>query len=299
MKGITRTTLKKPLVKLAEVINKTNLFLIILVFGAISASLIFYPQNDDSLNIYFLDVGQGDSILIQTKNNKKILIDGGKDKFVLEGLSRNLKSFDKKIDYIIGTHSDNDHLGGLLSVVANYDIGKVIVNPPADPKDKDYTKLIKALQDKSIPYHEAYSGDALELDGLKIHFLWPDELGIQSIQDENERSITTLIKYEEFEIFSAGDLNKEGEEDIFNYWAGLDTEILKLGHHGSKTSTSEILLDKLTPEIAIVSAGKDNRYNHPSPEVIDLLKAKEIKVYETLGKGDVRVRTDGEGFEIY
>lgn len=280
-------------------INKLNLFLIILVFGAISASVIFYPQNDDLLKVYFLDVGQGDSILIQTKNNKKILIDGGKDKFVLEGLSRNLKSFDKKIDYIIGTHSDNDHIGGLLSVVANYDVGKVIVNPPADPKDTDYTKLIKALQDKNIPFHEAYSGDSIDLDGLKLLFLWPDEIGIESIQEENERSISTLIKYEEFEIFSAGDLNKEGEEDIFNYWAGLDTEILKLGHHGSKTSTSEMLLDKLTPEIAIVSAGKDNRYNHPSPEVIELLKAKEIKVYETLGEGDIRVRTDGEGFEVY
>ncbi len=280
-------------------INKLNLFLIILVFGAISASLIFYPQNDDFLKVYFLDVGQGDSILIQTKNNKKILIDGGKDKFVLEGLSRNLKSFDKKIDYIIGTHSDNDHIGGLLSVVANYDIGNVIVNPPADPEDKDYTKLIKALQDKNIPFHEAYSGDSIELDGLKILFLWPDEIGIESIQEENERSITTLIKYEEFEIFSAGDLNKEGEEDIFNYWTGLDTEILKLGHHGSKTSTSEALLDKLTPEIAIVSAGKDNRYNHPSDEVLELLKTREIKVYETLGKGDVRIRSDGMGFEVY
>ncbi len=231
--------------------------------------------NTTDMVIAFLDVGHGDCTII-IDGDTTIVVDTGSGFANEKVLNYLYKMSVEDIDYMFVTHPHADHDGGVSAIYNYYPVHNYYDN-------------------KNASRGQRYPVDPV--DNMYIYILNPSKG--KTYTNINDESIVMMITKGEFELLMTGDVEKAAENDMIKNGLYLDADVLKVAHHGSKTSTSEALLDKLTPEIAIVSAGKDNRYNHPSDEVLELLKTREIKVYETLGKGDVRIRSDGMGFEVY
>jgi competence protein ComEC len=208
-----------------------------------------------------LDVGQGDSILIISPDGKKLLIDTGKNDSASAELRNILGLFDNNLDYVLITHPDNDHAGGLDEVKDSYRIGIVIEN----------------ATDNS----DFYLGCCVLID-----FVWPKSEPADKRLTTNEASLSFFLEYNDFSAFFGGDLPKE-EEDYIAKTYPTDVDILKVSHHGSSTSTSEFFLSVLKPEIALISVGYNNPYNHPNQSVINMLNARGVEIYRTDESGTV------------
>jgi len=274
------------------VFNK-RLWRIVFVLILISlGSFVYLYKNEikqKSFSISFIDVGQGDSILIQALNGRQLLIDGGRDKKVLGKLKEILPLGDTSIDVVIGTHPDADHIGGLVDVLNTYKVG-AILEPGVYSKSKIYASLQQLIQSKEIPHILARSGMSIVLDEEnKIIFkvLFPDQ--DVSRLETNEASIVGILETPYGKVLLTGDspvskelylINKDGNN--------LRADILKLGHHGSRTSTSMEYLQTVQPKIAIISAGLNNSYGHPHKEVTDRLNFLKIPYLETSKEGTIK-----------
>lgn len=248
------------------------------------------------MEIDFLDVGQGDSILIKSNDNKYMLVDGGPDESVLTELGKTIPYGVGKIDYIILTHPDMDHIGGLPQVIERYKIDKIYMKLGDEKYNATYGELLKRLKEKNIDIIDPMIDDDFILGCcVYIDFVWPEELS--DFENINDASISMLVSYQNFEMFLGGDLEKTIEEQVALH-NPTDIDILKVGHHGSKNSTSQRFLDALKPEIAIISSGKGNKYGHPDAEVLDLLKVNKIKVFNTAEFGTVEILTDGDNIYL-
>ena len=259
--------------------KKSLLFVNILII----LYLKLYNYFDKNIYIYFLDVGQGDSTLILTKNKKSIVIDtGGKINFEKEKWAiRNnnfslcedvLISFYKsigieKINYLILTHGDADHMGESICLVNNFDVEKVILN------NGEYNnlelELINVLNEKGIPYYQNIK--ELVVEDIKFY-----SLNNKLYDNENDNSIVLFSEINNYKLLLMGDASVFVEKDLIEKYNLEDIYILKVGHHGSKTSTSEEFIDETKPKYGIISVGKDNRYNHPSNTVLKLLDKSNV-----------------------
>ncbi|MFH1565853.1 MAG: MBL fold metallo-hydrolase [bacterium] len=231
------------------------------------------------LEITVFDVGQGDSILIKTPNNKKVLIDGGPEESIVGKIPQNLPFFDCNVDIIISTHSHSDHLNGLNSVLKRCtsplfiinDIGSVKVEPKA-----------------TVQIIEGFRGDKFFLDNVNFYILWPPE-GFQS-QDLNNLSIVVLVEYAGFKALFTGD----AESGVLLSVTEKDIDFLKVSHHGSYDEDLEKLLMTLKPEIMAISVGK-NSFGHPSSQVLGIADSADIEVFRTDVVGDVVIKVDVSG----
>lgn len=234
--------------------------------------------------IFFLDVGQGDSILITTELNKSILIDGGPDQDLPYKIAKHLAFYDRTIDLIILTHSDADHLAGLLPVLEKYQVKEVLITGIWSDSSL-YESFLKLLKENNVEISFANTKKSYSFDSVNINILYPlTEQKFLSYDNINDSSVVTLVSGKNKKILLMGDLELAGIDILTRYINNLSADILKIGHHGSKNATTKELLEKVSPEIAILSYGLDNKFGHPHEEILKLLEEKSITLCETINE---------------
>lgn len=254
--------------------------------------IVFIINNNTIVNneVHFLDVGQGDSSLIRIKN-KNILIDtGGNINF---NISKNVlipyfrSSGVKKIDYLILTHGDYDHMGESINLVNNFNVEKVIFN--CGPYNDLENELIEVLDKKKIKYYSYIK--ELNVDNNKLHFLQTKEY-----DNENENSNVIYTELNGYKFMFMGDAGVEKEKDILEKYNVSKIDVLKIGHHGSKTSSDKNFIDEMNPKYSVISVGKNNRYGHPNKEVLNNLD--NSKIYRTDINGEIKINIKRNNFNI-
>lgn len=279
--------------------SKTKWFSIALLF--ILAILIWLAllseKPSDYLTVNFLDVGQGDAIFIEAPNHNQVLIDGGPGSAVLSQLGAIMPFYDREIDLLVSTHPDSDHLSGLVDVLEQYKVNQVLTTG-VKGKTKEFEKWEEVLKDKNIMVEIARAGQVIKVsENISLNILSPDEdLDGKAAEDLNDTSIVGRLVYGDLEIMLTGDAEKKTEEELINGGGSLDSDILKVGHHGSKSSTSAEFLREVSPEAAVIQVGANNRYRHPSREVLERLKG--IPIYRTDQNGRIEVKSNGNGYTI-
>lgn len=259
------------------------------VFFVLSAVVFIYTateyQQGSNLvdKISFLNIGQGDASLIMSKRGQTILIDCGPNSKVIDQVESKLGFWTKKIDMLIITHGDKDHYGGCRDIMERFKISKVMINGIFDSKNKSYTELLDFMKSQNIQILPAINNTYITVSGsIELQLLNPQtNLWGQDIRDDNPESIVILLKSTNNSIVLTGDADDTTESEILAKYPQLDIEVLKAGHHGSKTSTSDKFLDAITPKQVIISAGANNSYNHPHPDIINKLKTRNIEIQET------------------
>lgn len=244
------------------------------------------------LEVSFLDVGQGDAILIQTPDGFEMLVDGGRDTTVLRRLGEELSSFDKEIDVVVATHPDLDHIAGLVDVLVRYEVGTVVMTEN-EGDSSAAAAFTAAAPEEDAEIILADAGQVFQLGAsTSVQVFAPT--GDESKLESNTASIVLRVVYGNTSFMLTGDAPQEIENYLVaTYGSQLDSDVLKLGHHGSKTSTSEAWLDTVSPRFAVVSAGIDNRYGHPHQEVMQRVFKRNIETSHTGTDGTVTFYSDG------
>lgn len=252
------------------------------------------------IEVIFFDVGQGDAALIQTKDGKQILIDGGPGRTILTKLGDAMPYWDREIELVILTHPHADHIDGLVEVLKNYDV-KMVLDSRADYHTADYAEWRRLLEEKQIPIITAKSGQRIHLTSSAFFdVLAPLEIMAgKSFNDIHDAMIVMRLtmreKYplddelrEQHPVLFTGDAERRVEHQLLTSFPyKIDSDILKVGHHGSKTSSSEAFLKAVSPDVAIISAGAKNRYGHPHQSVLDRLEQLGIQIHRTDIEGDI------------
>lgn len=268
---------------------KTNRKIFILLIIIYTLCIKAKPLIDFNTYVYFLDVGQGDSLLIYSKH-KVILIDtGGNDNVkVSDNTIKFLKSTGKsKINYLVLTHGDYDHMGEAISLVENFRVEKVIFN--CGSYNELEKNLIKVLDKKKISYYKELS--ELSVFNNKLYFL-----NTSIYNNENDNSNVLYFNYNNYQFLFMGDASIEKEKDILNEYSIENIDFLKIGHHGSDTSSSKEFVDIMNPNYSIISVGKNNRYGHPNKEVLDSLE--DSKIYRTDEDGSIMFKIKNNKLKI-
>lgn len=261
------------------------------VLGLFFISIFIWNIDIDNeyLEVTFLNVGQGDSIFIEAPNGNQMLIDGGANKAVLRKLGDVMPFYDRSIDVVLATHPDKDHIGGLPHVLDRYKVDYFLESGAVNE-----TGVYKALKERTNPIL-ARRGMKIYLDSdVVVEILFPDRdvSGVES----NTSSIVARIMYGNTSFLLTGDSPKSIEKYLVSI-DNLDSDVLKVGHHGSKTSSDVSFIEEVSPELVIISAGKDNRYGHPHQEVLDLFAG--IGVLSTYESGNISIFSDGEEVMVY
>lgn len=243
----------------------------------------------DLLSIHIIDVGQGDSILIQTPKNTNILVDGGNEDSSLI-ISKFIKSKKaKNLDLVIATHPDTDHIGSLDTVINKFKVSKLYL-PNKNTNNDSYYNLIQACNKKNIKPQYLSKGDIINLeDNLKLTILNPS----YTHEDSNSNSIVFKLDYKNKSFLFTGDATKENEIEMINNFNLNDIDFLKVAHHGSKNSSTEEFLKSTTPDVAAISCGYDNTYGHPHKDTLLRLAQVNTKVYRTDKQGHISFYSDG------
>ena len=279
-------------------------------YGVISGESSLVPLVDDehAFSLHVIDMGQGDSLLL-SKDGKYALIDAGETMSPSERESREaifayLDSLGvKKLEFLLLTHQDYDHIGSAIDVLKRYDVGVVYDNGVVHTS-KTYENLMAYLLEEDVDYKVVRDGDAVvsPWNGVKIEVVSPpqDLIYAGKKPDVNENSIVLKITYGETTYLLTGDAEKEAEEYILSTYADIDADILKAGHHGSSSSSTFAFLKEVTPDVVVISCGKDNDYGHPHLEALqNFAKVTTAdKIFRTDVDGDVVVTTDGKEYSV-
>jgi competence protein ComEC len=246
----------------------------------------------EMLTVRFLDVGQGDAIHIMTPDGYEILIDGGPSVAVLREFAHGRSFFDKYIDVVIATHPDTDHVAGLVDIFKRYEVGMIIETAVEHdaPAARAYRDAAGAEGARRIL---AQAGQIIQLGAsTTVRILSPR--GDTSKWENNAASIVLQVVYGDIEFMLTGDATSGIEEYLVKvYGEQLESEVLKLGHHGSKTSSSEVFLEAVRPLYAVVSAGADNRYGHPHQDVVARASSAGARLVSTAEQGTIIFESDG------
>lgn len=272
--------------------NKWGTLAILLIVVCLVWYVVFTESRKDILTVAFLDIGQGDAIFIEAPNGRQILIDGGVNRKILSALSEVLPFYDRSVDIVVATHPDQDHIGGLSEVLKKFNVD-FFIGSGVSSKSGAYSALEESIQNKTNRMI-AKRGDSIALGaGVYLEVLFPDRDA--SKMESNSASVVMRLVYGDTSFLLTGDSPKKIEKYLVAIdGRNLQSDVLKLGHHGSRTSTLGMFLSAVDPEYAIVSAGKDNRYGHPHKEVVELLAEFEIKTLETYSSGTIIFESDGE-----
>ncbi len=250
-------------------------------------------ENSSSLvTVHFLDAGQGDSIFSELPDGKTMLIDAS-----TADCGENIVKYIKnkgysKVDYLVATHPHADHIGGMTRVVNQLDIGEIYM-PKASATTKTYKNLLTAIKDKGKKINTAKAGvEMFSYDGISANILAPNS---DEYEETNNYSAVVKLVCGEKSFLFMGDAEKESEDEIRT---DVSADVLKVGHHGSSSSTSGKFLNKVSPQIAVISCGKDNSYGHPHKETLSALESAGVRVYRTDEMGTITVTTDGKALDV-
>ncbi len=255
---------------------------------AIILSVIILHSRDEVLRVIFLDVGQGDAILI-SQGSQQVLIDGGKDgKLLLEKLGKYIPFWDRKIENIIETHPDQDHIGGLVEVLQTYEVESVL-ETKMQSDSQTFKKLEEIIAKNKVEKVEAKKDVSLKFsNGATLQILYPfDSVMDVNGKDTNMYSVLAKLIVGENKFLLTGDLPTTQENELLSGDIDVSAQFLKVAHHGSKYATSNEFLDKVKPTEAIISVGKNNSYGHPNPETLQRLTAHRINIHRTDESGDL------------
>ncbi|MFW5885172.1 MAG: ComEC/Rec2 family competence protein [Patescibacteria group bacterium] len=249
-------------------------------------------KNRHPLEVNFLDVGQGDSILIDYLSHYQILIDAGKDgNRTLKEVEKLMPPGDNKIDIIVATHPDMDHIGGMPKVLDHFDAGLFLDNG-FDDKGGAQEKMNSKLESKGISRRAVFEGSKIDLGKhLKIEVYNPDNRNYNK-NDKNGDSVVLRMDFGENSFLFTGDITEKTERDILNDEEDIDTDWLKVAHHGSKSSSSEEFIEEVDPEYSIISVG-ENSYGHPHPDAVEVLDNLSGEVLTTRQEGTIRAGCPG------
>ena len=281
--------------------EKIIFFILVLLFfiNFFAWLVVFDLKRHKFLEVIFFNVGQGDAIFIETPTRHQILIDGGPFPKIVEKLAREIPFWDRSIDLIILTHPEKDHITGLLEVLKRYKVENILWTGIVR-ETPEYREWLSLIEKEKTNIKIAKAGQKISCKNCqwKIEIFYPFEsLEGEEFEDSNNTSIVSKLIFGKSSFLFTGDIYKEVEESLIFTPFNLSSKILKIAHHGSKTSTSEKFLEKVLPEIAIISVGQ-NKYGHPNKEVLEILKNYGIKILRTDLDGDIKIISDGFNYQI-
>ena len=271
--------------------NKIKLTLLSLIVTNFLAWGFFFSLPNDQLHLKVYNVGQGDSIFLETAGGYKILIDGGPDNKVLGYLGKDLPFYSKKIDLLILTHPEADHFTGLIEVVKRYQIKTLWVSNVSG-KGRLFDEWVSTLRDRKVEAKTVYQGDKMIFpDKTQVSVIWPKKDHKSS--ELNLNSIVVEVSFGNFNALLTGDAGEEAQPYTSS---SSEVEVFKVPHHGAKTSLNETYVASLSPQISIISVGAKNPYGHPSQDVINFLSSIGSKVYRTDKNGTVEIVSNGKSW---
>ena len=281
--------------RIDNLLNKIIIIIVLIIIGAIieknyKEDTSVFNEANGNVEIYFFDVGQADSILI-SKNDNTVLIDAGNNsdgEKLVQYLKEELNIND--IDILVLTHPHEDHIGGMDNIIDNFDIGAIYM-PDVTTNTETFTDVLKSIKDHEYRITTPKIGDKFNLEQLLFEVIYTgtDET------DLNNSSIVLRLDYGNTSYLFTGDATNEVENNILN--SNIDVDVLKVGHHGSKYSTTDEFLKAVSPKYAIISVG-ENSYDHPSDIILKRLKNNNILVYRTDEKGTIKLTSDGKNIDF-
>lgn len=278
-----------------KLIFGTLITTLVVLFWALSSQFAAGSPDTPLLTVSFYDVGQGDAILI-AKGETQILVDGGPGDEILSYLGQDLPPWDRKIELMVLTHPHADHLTGLLSVLERYQVERILFYP-VSYETKGYQKFLAAIESEGAIIWKGESGGVFSLSGVSFKVLWPGTAKTQKLWETqnnvNNASVVLALTFGEFDVLLLGDAEKEAQ--IRFLLITSEVEVLKVAHQGSQDGVYEPLLRQTSPELAVISVGK-NSYGHPHRGVLSLLEQLGITVLRTDLSGTIKVMSDGKGF---
>lgn len=293
--------------KILEKIKKNSYKYISIILIFIILTNTISNKIFQEIKIYFVDVGQGDSTLIQTIEGKNILIDGGGSEFGSFDVGENILLpylLDRRIttiDYLMISHFDSDHIGGVFAILENLEVKNIIISKQGETSE-NLKKFYEITNNKGIRTIIVKKGDIVEIDKYS-HFeiLFPED---NLIEDNilNNNSIVARFNSLDFSILFTGDIEEIAEKRLCELYSGtdkLEAFVLKVAHHGSKTSSTEEFLELVKPKIALIGVGKNNNFGHPNIDVIERLENMGSKIYRTDNCGEIIIRINREKLQIH
>jgi len=287
-------------------------------------------QPNGNLIVYFLDVGQGDSALIVFPRGRTMLVDGGGE-IRFAGGERNRGAGDSteiqadgaeagftdrsfsigeavvsrfiwslgrtRVDYVLATHAHADHIGGLVDVVRNLEIGQAVIGH-APTSDAEFERFRGAVTRRRVPMSTVKSGEHFQIDGVGIDVLWPPPAQVLPVTSGNDDSIVLRLVYGSISILLAGDIERNAEESLVASGVNLQADVLKAPHHGSRTSSTEAFVNAVNPRYAVISVGERSRFGHPHATVVERYTAHGVNLLQTGCNGMVTLESDGSTFDI-
>jgi competence protein ComEC len=272
--------------------------LLLIVLALLCVNIFFfyleYKSKESVLIFAMLDVGQGDALFIQSPTGTQLLVDAGPPRRILGELRRLMSPFDRGLDAIIITNPDQDHIGGFMDVLGAYEVG-ALLEPGTFNSSRTYENLKREIKKRDIPEILARRGMRLHLGGgAVLDILFPD----RDVSDwtTNDGSVVGRLSYGGTSFLLTGDATSETERIVLanDSGASLRSEVLKVGHHGSRTSSSPDFLRAVSPDYALISLGLNNKYGHPHKEVLEALEYVGAEVFRTDLQGTIVIRSDGE-----
>jgi competence protein ComEC len=294
----------------------------LLLFALIVFHPFSQPKADGRLHIDFLDVGQGDSALVTFPNGETLLVDGGgkinfNKIFVQNEFEDEPEIFEpdtqtvgemvvshylwekgySQVDYILATHADTDHIQGLFDVAKNFRVRAAIFGR-TPLKDLEFAELYSILQKRGIQSLTVSRGDILTFGGAKVEVIYPEKDENTEAVSDNNHSLVLRIVYGARKFLMTGDIEKEAENNLLNAPEFLQTDVIKVAHHGSSTSSTQDFVNASKAKLAIISVGKRSQFGHPKPEVVERWKNAGAKILTTGENGTISVSTDGNDLQL-
>lgn len=277
----------------------------ILAFG-----IVFELAKPKFLEVNFFNVGQGDAIFIETPKSQRILIDGGPSSALLEKLAKEMPFWDRTIDLVILTHPEKDHLAGLIEALKRYRVENILWTGVIR-ETSEFQEWLKLIKQENAKIYIAEYGQKIELQrsqncdlqgpdfcNFMVVFNPLESLDGQEFRSSNNTSIVVKLVFGKNSFLFAGDAGKEIEKELIERGEDLDSDVLKVGHHGSKTASSDEFVERASPQIAVISVGKLNSYGQPHQEVLKILAKYGIKTLKTDLDGDIKIVSDGKNLKI-
>ncbi|MDD3284989.1 MAG: ComEC/Rec2 family competence protein [Patescibacteria group bacterium] len=277
--------------------KKKKIFRVIIILVIITALVPYYFLEDKSeyLRMYFINVGQGDGILIKTPEGKTIVIDGGAYNDFVKKVSQKLPFRKRNIDLLVITHAHADHYIGLINLIERYEINTIFYSG-YNVNLEDYNYLMNLIKEKNINLIKVKSGQVISFEkNINLEILHPFSIK-EKEEDINNTSVVIRLSYKNFDAIFTGDMTCEGEKELVEKDKNLESELLKIGHHGSRWASCDYFLEYVKPQISVIQVGIDNSFNHPHQETLQRLEKINTQILRNDQSGDIIIYSDGEKY---